>query len=136
MTAVAPSMFIGTGRSPARVELRLYLLGGLEVAALDRAVLHRLLHQAQQRCPPRVDRVEAVTEARHVAQLLQFGGDRGFEAGLRASGVDAQQNLHALLTGAAVDVTKHVDPLAMALLSPTPQVTAMRALAIEGACVP
>ncbi len=84
-------------------------------ASADGARCLRLRHQREQRRGARVDRVEAVAEARHdlVADGDAAADDllgRRDEVAVGAGGrVDLAVELHALLARAAVDVVEHVD---------------------------
>jgi hypothetical protein len=78
--------------------------------------------------------VKPVAKAGNVFPV--FGAPEIQRTGQIARGVDAVVQFDRLFPRAAMHIVQHVDRAAIALLSDAPQVTAMRAVAIDGACGP
>src|SRR6266516_4497714 len=112
-----------------------------QVVAGDHPVADRVVHQREQGIPAGVDRMEAMPESWEVARAGAPSGQDVATAVSRSappaccSQISVSSCAHCCPAPPCTSPSR-LTPVATALLRPMPQVAAMRAAAMEGACGP
>ena len=142
MTAVTPSMFMGMRPRPALADRVFDRAADRREPSAYCALAGGVVDERKQAGRPGIERVPSMPEAGHVllagvATPPQHGASRSREVlDVCELCVDLEVELHALLARAAVDIVEDVDGRRHRAVDPAPQVTAIRAIAIEGAWGP